>query len=46
MRDACWAVSVHSTINRAHQHATNLPRYRGAAVLRAITIWLNALSAH
>lgn len=26
-----WAVSVDSTINRAHQHATNLPRITGAA---------------
>ena len=24
-----WAVSVDSTINRAHQHATNLPRDTG-----------------
>ena len=24
-----WAVSVDSTINRAHQHATNLPRTTG-----------------
>ena len=24
--DVVWAVSVDSTVNRAHQHATNLPR--------------------
>jgi len=24
-----WAVSVDSTVNRAHQHATNLPRDTG-----------------
>jgi transposase len=24
-----WAVSVDSTINRAHQHATTLPRHTG-----------------
>ena len=27
-----WAVSVDSTINRAHQHATNLPRVTGGPV--------------
>lgn len=27
-----WAVSVDSTINRAHQHATNLPRITGGSV--------------
>lgn len=27
-----WAVSVDSTINRAHQHATNLPRITGGGV--------------
>ncbi|GIG20057.1 hypothetical protein Cch01nite_07810 [Cellulomonas chitinilytica] len=27
-----WAVSVDSTINRAHQHATTLPRDTGGAV--------------
>ena len=27
-----WAVSVDSTINRAHQHATNLPRHTGGCV--------------
>ncbi len=27
-----WAVSVDSTINRAHQHATNLPRDTGGPV--------------
>jgi hypothetical protein len=27
-----WAVSVDSTINRAHQHAMNLPRDTGGAV--------------
>jgi len=27
-----WAVSVDSTINRAHQHATNLPRHTGGPV--------------
>jgi transposase len=27
-----WAVSVDSTINRAHQHATNLPRVTGGSV--------------
>ena len=27
-----WAVSVDSTINRAHQHATNLPRDTGGSV--------------
>ncbi len=27
-----WAVSVDSTINRAHQHATNLPRLTGGPV--------------
>ena len=26
-----WNVSVDSTINRAHQHATNLPRHTGGA---------------
>ncbi|WP_159450041.1 IS5 family transposase [Kocuria marina] len=26
-----WAVSVDSTINRAHQHATNFPRHTGGA---------------
>lgn len=26
-----WTVSVDSTINRAHQHATNLPREKPAA---------------
>jgi hypothetical protein len=24
-----WTVSVDSTINRAHQHGTNLPRHTG-----------------
>ena len=27
-----WTVSVDSTINRAHQHATNLPRDTGGPV--------------
>lgn len=27
-----WAVSVDSTINRAHQHATTLPRLTGGSV--------------
>ncbi len=27
-----WSVSVDSTINRAHQHATNLPRTTGGPV--------------
>jgi len=27
-----WAVSVDSTVNRAHQHATNIPRTTGATV--------------
>ncbi|CAD5140687.1 protein of unknown function [Microbacterium sp. Nx66] len=27
-----WAVSVDSTINRAHQHATNLPRDTGGSI--------------
>ena len=27
-----WAVSVDSTINRAHQHATNFPRLTGGCV--------------
>jgi hypothetical protein len=27
-----WAVSVDSTVNRAHQHATNLPRDTGGSV--------------
>ncbi len=27
-----WSVSVDSTINRAHQHATNLPRNTGGPV--------------
>jgi transposase len=27
-----WEVSIDSTINRAHQHATNLPRDTGGAV--------------
>lgn len=27
-----WALSVDSTINRAHQHATNLPRSTGGLV--------------
>lgn len=27
-----WAVSVDSTVNRAHQHATNLPRHTGGNV--------------
>jgi len=27
-----WAVSVDSTINRAHQHATNLSRHTGGPV--------------
>lgn len=27
-----WAISVDSTINRAHQHATNLPRDTGGSV--------------
>lgn len=27
-----WAVSVDSTVNRAHQHATNLPRDTGGCV--------------
>ena len=27
-----WAVSVDSTVNRAHQHATNLPRHTGGTV--------------
>ena len=27
--DVDWAVSVDSTINRAHQHATTLPRHTG-----------------
>lgn len=27
-----WAVSVDSTINRAHQHATTLPRLTGGTV--------------
>ena len=26
-----WAVSVDSTVNRAHQHATNLPRDTGGS---------------
>lgn len=26
-----WAVSVDSTVNRAHQHATNLPRITGGS---------------
>lgn len=26
-----WAVSVDSTVNRAHQHATNLPRVTGGS---------------
>lgn len=28
-RDIDWAVSIDSTINRAHQHATTLPRTTG-----------------
>lgn len=27
-----WAVSVDSTVNRAHQHATNLPRTTGGTI--------------
>lgn len=27
-----WEVSVDSTVNRAHQHATNLPRPTGGSV--------------
>ena len=27
-----WEVSVDSTVNRAHQHATNLPRHTGGSV--------------
>ena len=27
-----WSVSVDSTINRAHQHATNLPRDTGGSI--------------
>lgn len=27
-----WEVSVDSTVNRAHQHATNLPRDTGGSV--------------
>ena len=27
-----WAVSVDSTINRAHQHAANLPRLTGGSI--------------
>lgn len=27
-----WTVSVDSTINRAHQHATTLPRHTGGSV--------------
>lgn len=27
-----WEVSVDSTVNRAHQHATNLPRTMGGSV--------------
>jgi transposase len=27
-----WAVSVDSTVNRAHQHGTNLPRATGGIV--------------
>ncbi|OOK84262.1 iS5 family ISMt1-like transposase [Mycobacterium kansasii] len=27
-----WAVSVDSTVNRAHQHATNLPRHTGGTL--------------
>ena len=27
-----WAVSVDSTVNRAHQHATNLPRDTGGTI--------------
>lgn len=27
-----WAVSVDSTVNRAHQHATTLPRHTGGSV--------------
>ena len=27
-----WAISVDSTVNRAHQHATNLPRHTGGTV--------------
>ena len=27
-----WEVSVDSTVNRAHQHATNLPRTTGGSV--------------
>lgn len=27
-----WEVSVDSTINRAHQHATNLPRHTGGSI--------------
>lgn len=27
-----WEVSVDSTVNRAHQHATNLPRHTGGPV--------------
>ena len=27
-----WAVSVDSPVNRAHQHATNLPRTTGGSV--------------
>lgn len=27
-----WSVSIDSTINRAHQHATNLPRDTGGSI--------------
>jgi transposase len=30
--DIDWAVAVDSTINRAHQHATNLPRDTGGRI--------------
>lgn len=29
--DIDWAVSIDSTINRAHQHATTLPRVTGGS---------------
>jgi len=30
--DIDWSVAVDSTINRAHQHGTNLPRLTGGAI--------------
>lgn len=44
--EVVWTVSVDSTINRAHQHATNLPREQAEAVgVSAVEAGVDAASA-